>query len=1470
MRKLIIKIGSITGLLTLLLNLNSTGQVIPSGNTPPAATPLPVPPAYQNPVINYIRTWEPNMPTTDVVTVTGTARTVQEVSQTTMYTDGINRPIQSILKGSSTSGKDLVSPQTFDAYGRQPLIYLPYVQTTGNTNDGKFKNTPFTSQLTFLQDAVLNPSGSGQNIFYSQQTYDLSPSSPLIKSFNPGNSWASEGGKKPNQQYPFVNTAADSVRVWDLVTGVPRTLKVYDPGQLGKLVSIDENQIQYVEYYDKEGKLILKKSQLGSGTGAAHIGWLCTYFVYDELSKLRFVIPPLAVERIIPNWTITNVLSGLCTIYRYDARGRVIVTKLPGIDSTETVYDTRDRPVLIRDAALKNKGQWVLTFLDNLDRPVRTAAYAAATNRDALQTSVNGTTPGTFPFIAGASLTDLTFSYYDDIYSFPGVQPALTGDFTAPQKGTNLYDEPNTGISHRVIGKQTGIRTRILGTTQWLTTTIYYNDKGRPFQTISDNIYGGKHTVTYLFDFNGKVLSTYIRQSNPHSTITPETRVLTNFTYDGLGRTIEVSTQLNDLPATKRIVGSYAYDEIGNLRTKKIGVIGSIPKETLTFDFNVHGNLKGINKIFVNTPNSSLNWFGEELAYDTGFSVSQYNGNIAGTKWKSRGDGIARASGYSYDKAGRLQAADFSQQNQGSSNWTYDKVDFTLKNLSYDANGNISGLLQKGMKGLTIAVIDSLKYSYLPNSNQLYFVTDRQNDPQSKLGDFKEINNNETQDYAYDAAGNLTTDMNRLLSIKPNIYLNVPDSLTVLGKGYIAYTYDATGGKLRKKVTDVTGAGSVVTTDYINGFVYQNDSLVFFSHDEGRIRVLYATGQPPAYVYDYFIADHIGNTRMVLTEQLGKATYAATMETALSAKENALFANINICRNAKPVGYPVDATTNPNDYVAKLNATAGSQKIGPSLVLRVMSGDTIQLGSKAFYKSAAASTSSTTVANMLAALLQIFASGGGPADGPHGNGTGTGSPIVSNFTSANYQTIRDKDPLQNVASLPKAYLAYVLFDEQMNMVDENSGVRQVQGSPDQLQTLATNLMVMKKTGFLYIYTTNESIQDVYFDNIVVNHNPGPLLEETHYYPFGLTMAGISSKALKNPYIKNNFNYNGIEQTEELGLNQYDTYFRTLDPQIGRWNQIDPAAAGYPGASPYNSNFNDPISMSDPDGDFPFNLSAQQFWSAAGGMALGAGIGLLTAQNNGWNKGQAALIGAVAGAGAGLGISSISFPQIGLSQAVANLTESINNVYYGIGNLVGPSIYTYASNRIKAAGLNPLDFKAIMPVYESIIPQTYDHVKYAIGSLNKPRVLSKGDPLNITWNRDQAQGPFYKRPFGKWLDEYPFASTNEGGPGASTRLVAAWEQRIQGTQIRLLHAKLNINDKYVVVPISRKRFRFKEAPAYFIRDVENRQEYHPGREYIVQPSWLNQKLENWKSEKYKLPLPNIGPVVTPSPLPIFVL
>ena len=72
-------------------------------------------------------------------------------------------------------------------------------------------------------------------------------------------------------------------------------------------------------------------------------------------------------------------------------------------------------------------------------------------------------------------------------------------------------------------------------------------------------------------------------------------------------------------------------------------------------------------------------------------------------------------------------------------------------------------------------------------------------------------------------------------------------------------------------------------------------------------------------------------------------------------------------------------------------------------------------------------------------------------------------------------------------------------------------------------------IVMPRNGYLYLWVSNETQGwDVFFDNLSVQYKQGPVLEENHYYPFGLTMSGISDKALKTNYAENKYRYNGKE------------------------------------------------------------------------------------------------------------------------------------------------------------------------------------------------------------------------------------------------------------------------------------------------------------------------------------------------------
>ncbi|RAJ83444.1 RHS repeat-associated protein [Chitinophaga dinghuensis] len=1212
----------------------------------PGATPVSITPVPATNV-NVVRTYQPSVPITDPNAVRNTSD-VSQVKQKAQYVDGLGRPIQTVQKGLSPSGKDNVAPITYDEFGREVYKYLPYSHldksNSARSSDGMFKTDAFINQAAFYNERT---GQADEKVFYEETDYEPSPLNRVVNKFGVGASWAKTGGNRPVSARYLLNTTTDNVRVWEWpqTANVPVTTGSYAAGALTKSVNIDENGNRIVSFSNNRGKLILKQIYLTADTADGYTNKLSTYYIYDDFDNVRGVIPPKAVEPLLAaNWNVTqNIVDELCFQYQYDGRNRMIVKRVPGVTAaTEMVYDLRDRLAYMRDANLRRDNQWLVTFYDAQDRPVETALYNRGGTREELQQAMNQFTATTttmiynspvkqlvvanddgrnnyvaqetvelipgfetgsgaevtinidpnatetitqvvtlnpLPITEGGALYPLTFTYYDD-YTFPNAAPANSSAYTKISQYDSRFSANATVVSQETRGLQTGARIRVLQDGEkWMTTTTYYDRKSRPIQTFSNDGLGKQESVSILLDFEGKALSTLHHQRNAAAIATPESEIFTRLEYDAAGRLLTVNKRING--SAEKLIASNEYDELGRLKKKTLGT----DLESLNYEYGLNGWLQSINKDFA--VNGNGHYFGMELSYDIGYSKNQYNGNIAGIKWRGFADKEYRSMGFDYDKANRLLFSDFNQFTGGawnkSANVNFSTVmgDGINPQTAYDANGNIRAMIQNGLKGGVSTIIDSLSYSYQGNgiSNRLQGVQDAVVDPSSTLGDFKEVNGKGLNDYTYDPNGNLTKDDNKgILSISYN-HLNLPTVIQMANnKGSIRYIYDASGTKLSKIVEDKTGDSVKTTiTDYQSGTVYTDNKLEFLPQEEGRIRFVTKSGQAPYLAYDYFLKDHLGNIRTVLTEETSNGIYAATMESVSAAKEEALFSNVGSTRVATPAGYPNAGSG--NQYVAKLNAGTGA-KVGPSLVLRVMAGDTLRIAGNAFYKSTAAKNSNVTPSQMLTAVLNAF-SGTSAGGGAH---TAIGSNELStNFSSSDMRHLIEKDNNQNLPDKPRAYITFAAFDDQFKLVDDNSGSRQVQGSPDVLQTLGADNIIIKKSGFIYIYTTNESNEDVYFDNLVVTHGSGPLMEETHYYPFGLTMAGISANALVGTkYPKNHKEYNGIEHTTELDLNQYDAFYRNLDPQIGRWWQIDPKPNF--AESPYASMSNNPILNMDPLGD----------------------------------------------------------------------------------------------------------------------------------------------------------------------------------------------------------------------------------------------------------------------------------------------
>ena len=1015
---------------------------------------------------NYVRTWDATAPEANPATLmTKDLRDVKQTT-TYFDGLGrqLQVVVKKGSQATGSSATDLVSSSEYDQFGNE--IYKNLLYAEPSLNDGLFKLNPFTPQVSFYNSQLNGQAGetnlgaNNLNWAYSKTIFEPSPLNRVTDAYAPGANWiGSEGMGSPHPKqikYHF-NTVTDDVKIlnvtdvtdsWGTYAIKPSspTPNYYPAGTVNKSITVDEHGKQVIELKDKSGRVILKKVQLTAtaddGNGSGYTGWLCTYYLYDALNNLRCVVQPRGVELLIGNsWAFTTtILDEQCFRYEYDERNRMVMKKVPGAGEVWMVYDAKDRLVLTQDANLRTGAtvKWVYTLYDNLNRPIETGLWN--NSQDRLYHKGQASSSSAYPNLSGQTYEQLSITGYDTYTTIPGAS-GLNSSFDnsySTHFSTNYNSSPNYPQQQTSTGQTRGMvtwtQTKVLGSTTWLYAVSIYDEKGRVIQVKSKNQTGGTDIITTQYSWGGQPLVTVGKTENGSNSQIMV--MVSQMTYDDLGRvtTIEKkqsNSQYNSgsMPASYTTIASMEYDALGQLKSKKVGSkkdpLTTYPYtyyssrqhlEVLNYEYNVRGWILGMNRSYLREANDPLyneKYFGFDLGYDklvnvtgrnyfAGTQNGEFNGNINGMIWKSKGDQVRRKYDFEYDAMSRLLKGDFEQDNNSTS-WDNSIVNYNMQmgnstdpTTAYDANGNIMAMKQWGLKLASSPVIDEFAYTYKNSgsSNKLLAVTESAaiNTTDNKLGDFTDLNRT-LDDYDYDVNGNLIYDKNKSIASITYNHLNLPLVITVTGKGTITYTYDADGSKLKKITTETNASvvynGSnytteiITTTSYLGILIYESKSygdgtlntalgytnkLQFASHEEGRLRALYNNVASPTTItgleYDYFIKDHLGNVRMVLTEEIKKDKYpVASFEDAKVNTEDDYYTidhskivlgssvtGLSTYYNDNGIGNnPSDPTFEAANSTELYKLKSTENKTGLGITLKVMAGDKIDIHGKSYY-----------------------------------------------------------------------------------------------------------------------------------------------------------------------------------------------------------------------------------------------------------------------------------------------------------------------------------------------------------------------------------------------------------------------------------------------------------------------------------------------------------------------------------------
>ena len=790
---------------------------------------------------NYILSVTPLDPTTRIdindgrVSLSSGIRT----STTMRYIDGLGRDEETIALGATPSKNDLVTVTEHYGKHRVSRQWLPVVMET-------------EGQRMVVADVISQAQTDyGDSCPYADVSYENAASQRPTERYLPGSTYASY----PATQTYSLNTEGDQVRLYTVKNNnsLYTDGSFYSSSTLYKNTVSDEEGKSMTTYIDKQGRTIMEE----------RAGYR-TYYVYDNVGHLRFVLPHIPSSKLSDGeYTLSDsTLRRAAYCYMYDTSGNLIYKRFPGCEAQYMIYDKARQLILSQDGNQRPFKKWTLYTYDSIGRNPHTAEvfsmedyeylmshfaerwYVEHYGNNPSSTSLRGTGYAS-SFFPKDDVHLLTVNYYDDYHY-------LTRFDTPVRQKLRFKQESGYGLQYEnATGMLTGTRIYSLSEQgDYTVTSYYYDTEGRIVQNRSVRVSDGYRTATsteYLFD--GSIAQQLSIQGTDNNLVREHYR----YDYDHAGRVEQTYYKLNN--EEEILLSAFSYDSIGRLAQNLL----HNKRDAITYAYDLRNMLTG-------THNKH---FSERLYYAD--SVSQianatpcHNGNISVARISSA-DSIYLFA-YTYDPLNRLL--------QSKRLTGYGSINSEL--FSYDNAGNINTLKRFNNNSL----IDYLDYDYGNAGNQLLAITDRGvNADRYNIIEYHNGNSQADTTMRYDANGNLVYDADREISVIHYNILNLPDTIQFINGNQIVNLYDATGHKYKSIL--YTLVPTVVTTHYaIEPYTFETDSVVFTVTDyNGNIETLCSVesdttqrihnsiGYYTNGAYYHYIRDHMGNICAVVDSE---------------------------------------------------------------------------------------------------------------------------------------------------------------------------------------------------------------------------------------------------------------------------------------------------------------------------------------------------------------------------------------------------------------------------------------------------------------------------------------------------------------------------------------------------------------------------------------------------------------------------